>query len=260
MDTGGSTDGAPWRHGLALVHGGAHGSWCWSKVRAELAHPSIAVDLPGRSSGPGAAEPDPAQEPPRTIADHARSVVEQIDDAGLDRVVLAGHSLGGLVLPLVARQLGDRVRHVVFVSALVAGDAARAPDTLPPPLRQLVTGQLTRIAARPGATVTLPPWSVRFYFCNGLSAEDTATVLRSVCPEPAAPLADRLPAAQLPPDLPRTYLGFRSDRAIPPIVQRRFARSIGAPWISVEGGHDGMIGNAPSVARVLNWIARDALG
>ena len=187
-------------------------------------------------------------------------MVEQINGAGLDRVVLAGHSLGGLVLPLVAQLLGDRVRHVVFVSALVAEDAARAPDTLPPPLRQIVTRQLSRIAARPGATVTLPPWSVRFYFCNGLSAADTDEMVRRVCPEPAAPLADRLPAAKLPPELPRTYLGFRSDRAIPPVVQRQFARSIGAPWISVEGGHDGFISNAGSVARILEWVARDSLG
>jgi hypothetical protein len=146
----------------------------------------------------------------------------------------------------------------VFVSALVAGDAATAPDTLPPPLRQIVTRQLTRIAATAGATVTLPPWSVKFYFCNGLSADDTAGVLQRVCPEPAAPLADRLPAARLRTDLPRTYLGFRSDRAIPPVVQRRFARSISAPLLVVEGGHDGMIGNVASVARLLGWIARDS--
>ena len=90
----------------ALVHGAWHGAWCWDHLAAELhrrGHHTVAVDLP---------DGDPAA----GCASYAETVTAALGGAGQD-VVLVGHSLGGLTIPLVAA--ARPVRRLVFLSALL---------------------------------------------------------------------------------------------------------------------------------------------
>jgi pimeloyl-ACP methyl ester carboxylesterase len=75
---------------FGLVHGAQHGAWCWERLVPELerrGHRAVAVDLP-------------CDDPDASIADYATCVVDAL--AGLDDVVLVGHSLGSLTIPVVA--------------------------------------------------------------------------------------------------------------------------------------------------------------
>jgi pimeloyl-ACP methyl ester carboxylesterase len=98
---------------LVLIHGGGHAADCWDLTNAELRCTApklrvLAVDLPGRRAKPGDLRR-------ATIRDWADSVVTDIDQAGLDKVVVAGHSMAGLVMPGVVTKLGaTRVREVIF--------------------------------------------------------------------------------------------------------------------------------------------------
>ena len=99
---------------LVLIHGGGHAADCWDLTIAELRSTAAelrvhAVDLPGRRGKPGDLRSV-------TIRDWADSVVSDIDQAGLDRVVIAGHSMAGLVMPGVMTKLGAaRVAEAIFV-------------------------------------------------------------------------------------------------------------------------------------------------
>jgi hypothetical protein len=106
---------------FVLVHGGWHGAWCWDLLVPELTahgHRAVAMDLPAGDPTAGAAE-------------YALVVTAALDDA-LDArpadagdMVLVGHSLAGLTLPLVA---GRRpVRHVVYLAAMLP-DPGRSVD------------------------------------------------------------------------------------------------------------------------------------
>jgi pimeloyl-ACP methyl ester carboxylesterase len=235
--------------GFVLVHGGAHGPWCWDKLVPLLNHPAAAIELPGRAAA--------SDVPPRPLrlADYSTAVVDGVDAAGFDEVVLVGHSLGGLTLTAAAGLLGERVKHVVYVAAMVAGRPGAPIDLLPQPLRAVVRRRLARPGGGTGGHLELPAWVVRRYFCNGLDDADARTVRELVCPEPTAPLLERGQGPTLPAHLPRTYIGFRSDRAIPHFMQRRFASRIGTSPVRLDGGHDGMIGNAAGLAALLNGIA-----
>jgi hypothetical protein len=64
---------------FVLVHGAWHGAWCWSRLLPELearGHRSVVMDLP--------------------VEDGDATFEEYAD------VVLVGHALGAMVLPLVA--------------------------------------------------------------------------------------------------------------------------------------------------------------
>src|SRR3954447_8046026 len=93
---------------FALVHGAWHGAWCWGLLVPELeslGHRVVAVDLP-------------CDDPRATFSTYADIVVSALDGEPSDDIVLVGHSLGGLTVPLVAAR--RPVQHMVFVSALIA--------------------------------------------------------------------------------------------------------------------------------------------
>jgi pimeloyl-ACP methyl ester carboxylesterase len=76
---------------FVLVHGAYHGSWCWDQLRAELergGHTSTAVDLP--CDDPDAGAERYVDEVVHAIPKHANAVV------------LVGHSLAGLTIPIAA--------------------------------------------------------------------------------------------------------------------------------------------------------------
>lgn len=90
---------------LVLVHGLA-GSWrWWSPVLERLARVRRvhAIDLPRRRGSV------PAPELSAWLA-------QRLDEAGLDRVDLAGHSLGGLIAAELAALRPERVRTLVLVA------------------------------------------------------------------------------------------------------------------------------------------------
>ncbi|MFI0352564.1 alpha/beta fold hydrolase [Actinomadura sp. 9N407] len=115
----GSRQAAP----LLLVHGSGASGGSWSPLVPALAgrHHLIRVDLPGCGQSPPAASHD--------VPDHAGRVAAMLDDLGLDRVTVVGHSSGGYVATALAEQRPDLVGSIALVSTGPRPDAL-----LPQPL------------------------------------------------------------------------------------------------------------------------------
>ncbi|MDB5497304.1 MAG: alpha/beta hydrolase fold protein [Phenylobacterium sp.] len=111
----------PLQLGFGLIHGGFHGAWCWSEVVRRLAWPCAAVDLPGRT---GSRE----QLAGITYEDWVQSATVQIGALAVDRLVIVAHSLGGITLPAVAERLSDKVRHCVFIAAVMPPEGRAFAD------------------------------------------------------------------------------------------------------------------------------------
>ncbi|GAA2599798.1 alpha/beta hydrolase [Dactylosporangium fulvum] len=88
-----------------LLHGAWHTAWHWHLVAAELrrrGHHVVAADLPADAGASVAAS----------------VVLDALDGTGTGAVTVVGHSMGGLVAPVVAERLA-RVERVVFVAGLL---------------------------------------------------------------------------------------------------------------------------------------------
>jgi len=117
---------------LVLVHGGGLAADSWELTVDEIYRQApeltvLAVDLPGRRSKSGDLRT-------LTIADSVDSVVGDIEDAGMNEIVIVGHSMAGLTVPGVVTRLGAaRVREMVLATAFVPPEGTTMVDTLPWP-------------------------------------------------------------------------------------------------------------------------------
>jgi len=93
---------------LILVHGAGGNHQHWGAAIRNLRGADVhALDLPGhgRSSGSGQ----------QTIADYAAFVVKFMDALGLERAIVAGHSMGGATAVTAALDYPQRVAGLILV-------------------------------------------------------------------------------------------------------------------------------------------------
>ena len=232
----GAGNGAPTRPTAVLVHGGLLGSWCWDKVVAELAArglESVTVDLPIEDPAAGAAA-------------YADVVVRSAD--GLPSVVLVGHSMSGVCVPLAAHRLP--IRHLVLVGAV-----------LPVPGQSMAE----QFAADP-ALVSEAQQAFQFdelgRFC--LPEEDARRVYFHDCPDDVAtwaaaklrPQASTIATEITPlhawPQVPSTYVLCTEDRAMPPAWGRRVVpERLGITPVEIPGGHAPFLSRPARLAEII---------
>ena len=231
---------------LVLVHGGTVTSTMWDGLLPQLRTPAIAVDLPGRRHRP-------ADLGSVTRQDWIDAVADDIAAAGLDEVVLVGHSSGGYVIPGVAATRPERIRHLVFVAATVPGEGRRPVDYLKPKLMELaLAGEAAMRAGAAGRTLGglrpgEPPIDTDLEIVEnsgrmGLEAPD--------------PLFEPFTWAGVPAATPRTFVRCLQDRVVTPDLVDRMVHDMGGvDVVDLDAGHE-VASEAPSeLAALLDRIA-----
>lgn len=238
------SDGRP---ALVLVHGGMHAGDCWDLTIAELHRlaphqPILAVDLPGRRGRP-------ADLSTITLKDWVGSVIDDIDDAKLQEVILVGHSLAGAIVPAVGARLGPmRLRGRVFVACFVPQQSTSVVGSVGG-----LIGWYARWGARRGRPAAMPKLVARLLLCNGMTAEQRRFTLQRLYPESARVIVEPVEHGcqdGLPPAL---WIRTTRDRLLPTRVQRRSQRALAARCseISIAAGHDVMVSRPGELAALL---------
>jgi pimeloyl-ACP methyl ester carboxylesterase len=233
---------------IVLVHGGAHGAWCWAPMLASLGDDAIAVDLPPVSirGGPARNEVPPGIADIH-VADWADAVLAGADAAGFERFVLVGHSLGGLTICETARRAPARVAHLVFVSAIAPPEGKTVLDALPPEIVALTANGMTE------ATVVE-------MFCSDLDAAQTRFVLDHVGSEVMNPMVEPVTRAGMAAGIPKTYVRLGRDHALPPAAQDASIAALEAvpggavAVVELDSGHSAMISHPADLAAILHAI------
>ena len=227
---------------FVLVHGAGCGANCWDRLLPHLDRPAIAVDLPGRGSR---ADVDLASV---RLDDCARAILDDVAAVDADDLVLVGHSFAGVSVPRVMAELAPRLRHVVFLSAVVPPDRTAVLDQIDPAVRELVR------AAIVGGIYSQDREAARAMLCNDMDSEQTDWTLDRVVDDSAALLTEIVDLSGLSADVPRTYVRMTQDHCYPPDLQERSAARVGGDVQYLDTGHMAMVSAPQQVAGLLNAL------
>jgi pimeloyl-ACP methyl ester carboxylesterase len=228
-----------------LVHGGGHGGWCWqrtARVLRAMGHEVYTPTLTGFGERVHLGSPTT---PFETFLDDVTNLLEFED---LQRVVLVGHSMGGVIIPRVAQLASSRIRRVIWLAAVVCQDGETLIDAIPqtPEIAAAVTinddGTITQDNAKLVAAVL-----------NDGTAADRAWVLARHCIYPPAALVEPGRLTEfLALGLPTSYLGAARDVTITPALAEVFASRLpGVRRSQIDAGHDCMISRPVETAQAL---------
>lgn len=235
---------------FVLLHGGGLGSWVWEPVVPVLALPALAIDLPGRNGVSGNV---------RTlrIADCAQHIVNTVEAAHLQRIVLVAHSYSGVLAAPTVAQLGGRVAHVVFIGASVPQRGQRVLDSMTLEQRRTTALGLQLVAWGIPLPKSLVHRTVRQTVLNDM---DEATIRFAldhyVANDVLAMFRERTPETSLG-SVPRTYIKLLRDQgALPPPYQDRIIASIQpVDVLTLDTGHTAMLSRPRELAALFNQIA-----
>ena len=238
-------------HEFVLVHGAAHGAWCWDDVSRRLeakGHRVVTLDLPGH--GRRAAEAAQA-----SVAAYARAVADVMAREGVSRGVVVGHSLAGIVIPKVAELAPGRVSHLVFLAAVVLPDGGSVMEThIPPATRPVWRG----LATGGGGQSMLFPASVAWSRWMGdldPGRPEAARAFASLTPQPLRPVLERVDMRVFySMRVPRSYIRCLRDAAVPVARATEYAARLGVTPIDLDADHDVMLSAPDALVRILDRI------
>lgn len=108
---------------FVLVHGACHGAWCWYKLQPLLeaaGHRVTALDM--AASGINSRTLHEV----RTLDDYSQPLLELLETVPPgEKVVLVGHSLGGMNLGLAMDKYPHKIAVAVFVAAYMPDSVHR---------------------------------------------------------------------------------------------------------------------------------------
>jgi pimeloyl-ACP methyl ester carboxylesterase len=224
---------------IGLVHGAYHGMWQWGPLLAELdrrGQRCVCVDLPVDDADSG-------------VLDYAAAAARAW--AGIDDLVVVGHSLGGRVIPFVAELLP--VRELVFLAGAVqAGVFGPVPDG-----PALLFSAADRTVGDDGL-VRIAEEAVEGYFYADVPPGLRAWAAGQLRPQAQRAMAQvRIP--RLDPVPAVSYIVCADDRAMSPAWQRAVATgTLGVRPHEIAGGHSPFLARPAELADLLVHIANGA--
>jgi pimeloyl-ACP methyl ester carboxylesterase len=224
---------------LVFLHGGLHGSWCWKYVVEEL-HGSdsigkiLTLDMPGC----GTKRSRPTSNETLTSKD----------------VVLIGHSIAGVLLPIMAAEEPSLFSKLIYLATNLPleGESINQtmgttvhgedPDRVGFPLNPLTTSKEDLAMAM---------------FGPDLSPEQLGWLMSEVAQDKTPPVLGAEPVSRKGYDgkIPATYVLTLRDPILPPGWQRRFAeRALCEKVVEIDTPHEPFVSHPRLLAETLSGI------
>ncbi len=225
---------------FVLLPGSWCGGWCWTPVTEHLAAAGHRV-IPLTFTGVG--ERAHLLSAAITLETHVADIINAIRYADLYDVVLVAHSYGGIAMTVAVDRIPDRIRHVVYLDAMVPLSGECAMDIIPENdlaqrMRRIGRSNLS-LPAPIGANFSTP--GMRDWFHSHLT------------PQPLQPYLDRIELRHPHGNgLPVTYVVCTPGRLPAIMLSAERARAI-ASWrvLEVVSGHNVHLHRPADVAKIL---------
>lgn len=237
---------------FVLVHGAWHGGWCWRRVVDALhaqGHRAHAVTLTGLG------ERAHLLSSLITLETHIEDVANAIEAEEFGPVVLAVHSYAGMIGTAIADRMPQRLKHLVYVDAVVPKPGESWSSTHASATRE---ARLAAAQASPEFAFPAPDPAV-----FGLAADDHDWVRRRQTPHPGHTYQAALDFdPRRVAGVPRTFVDCVKPRlgtidSIRPRVRDAsfwdgaWAGGAGMRIVELQTGHDPMVSAPRELTEVL---------
>jgi pimeloyl-ACP methyl ester carboxylesterase len=222
------------RSTVVLVHGGWHGSWCWTQVVPLLERRCLSVhtiDLPSID-----ADPDDRS----ALSGDAAAVAALLDELH-EPALLCGHSYGGMVITQAAGGRKD-VARLVYLCAFMP-DAGES-------LLSIIGGRAPWIVVHEDGRWLPDLEQATATFYGDCDAETQRASVARLRPMPTAVVEEPVSAAPWR-DIPSTYVVCTQDMAIPVEWQRELFAPRAADVVELEASHSPFFSHPAAVADLL---------
>lgn len=233
-----------------LVHGAWHGAWCWQRVLPGLiqaGHRAHAVTLTG------VGERAHLLHPGIDLETHITDVMAAMDAEEMDDVILVVHSYAGMLGTAVADRRPERLRHLVYLDAVLPKPGESWSSTHASATRN---ARLAAAHKHPEYAFPAPDPSV-----FGLSGADLAWVQRRQTPHPGKPYTQTLQFdPQRVAQIPRTFIDCTQPALATIDVSRQRMRDArfwdgfwlpGFSLVEMSTGHDPMVSEPQALLKHL---------
>jgi pimeloyl-ACP methyl ester carboxylesterase len=235
-----------------LVHGGAHGGWCYQRVARILRSAGHEVYTPTLT---GLGERAHQLAPGIDLGTHITDIAAVLHYEDLRDIILVGHSYGGMVITGVGDRAPERVGKLVYLDAATPSDGQSLVD---------VAGPMMLAARRQGRVVdgielVLFPDADAVRYYGVTDPDDYAWMVERLTPHPwkcfEQPLLLTDEAARS--EIPQFHIVCTSTLATRDAELIGDARAAGRLW-DIDTGHDLMITEPEAVTDALLQVAARA--
>lgn len=229
-----------------LVHGAWQAPYVWDAVRADLTNKGnkvVVVELPGHGL-----DKTPAYQLSMDVyRDKVVDAISQLDG----KVILVGHSMGGVVVTSVAEKIPSKISKLVYIGAFIPtsgqslGELANTdPDSQLGP--QLVQSD-------DKLTLDVKPDLLTYLFINDGTQTAKDQVVANYRPEPAIPFGNKIILTNSNfGAVEKVYIKTLRDIVISPRLQDRMIASAGIKEIySVNTSHSPFLSQPQAVSDLL---------
>lgn len=232
---------------ILLIHGAAHGAWCWHRVipaLERLGHSARAIDLPGNGD-----DTTPAADV--TLDLYADAIL----NATRGPTILVGHSMGGFPITAAAQAAPDRFTALIYLCAYLPRPGWTLAEMRKAGPSQPLAGAFRVDATR--TTFTFDPEQSPALFYHDCPPDDVALAARRLCPQPIRPQETPIPDTSRAESLPRFYIRCTDDRAIPSDYQTTMSATLPPDHIrALATSHSPFFSAPAALATLIDEIAR----
>jgi pimeloyl-ACP methyl ester carboxylesterase len=233
-----------------LVHGAWQGQFVWADVKSKLeaaGNRVLTVELPGHGDD---------QTPLTAITlDAYRNAVIKVINSQPDKVVLVGHSMGGMVISAVAEKVPDKLDKLVYLAAYLPqnGDDLLS---LSKDDSESVTGANFE-PAPDFSSATIKSSMIAAVFCADGSQPIKELLVNRHRAEPLGPFNAKVALTQAAfGSVPKYYIETLQDRAVGHKLQQQMIARNGTvkQVYTIDSSHSPFLSRPDEVVRLLTKI------
>ncbi|HTL07755.1 MAG TPA: alpha/beta fold hydrolase [Chitinophagaceae bacterium] len=240
-----SNDPVEHRATFVLVHGAWQAPYVWTGVKEALEKQGqkvVLVELPAHGND---------QTPPASVsmAVYSQKVMDVI--AGLKgKVVLVGHSMGGVVITAVAEKMPEKIDKLVYVGAFVPASGQSLSDLAMTDAEALLGKSI--IVSKDQLTLDIVKADLINIFCQDAPPAVQQLVQEKFRVEPAIPFGDKIILSSKFQAVDKYYIHTTMDHAIGMKLQQRMVAAAGITKVfSIATGHSPFLSKPAELAKLL---------